>query len=251
MSESLPPWRQTFTVHSFDVDPDGRLAPRNLCAYLQEAAGRDAAARGVGMADLMARGLAWVLQRLVVAVDEWPEEGCVVTVSTWPTRFGGAAAERAFTVDDGNGRSLARAASRWAVADLATRRAVRLPEFLRRLPTGGIPAVLELPPYPAPATNAALLGERTLVVRRADLDGVGHANNTRYVEWGLEAVPEEWSKTRALTGLDIVYRREALYGDTLESRALGAGEEMRLSHELRLALSKEPLAELVTRWRTR
>ena len=103
-----------------------------------------------------------------------------------------------------------------------TRRAVRLPEFLRRLPTGGIPAVLELPPFPAPATNAALLGERTLVVRRADLDGVGHANNTRYVEWGLEAVPEEWSKTRALSGLDIVYRREALYGDTLESRALGA-----------------------------
>lgn len=251
MSESLPPWRQTFSVHSFDVDSDGRLAPRALCAFLQEAAGRDAAQRGVGMAELMARGLAWVLQRLVVVVDEWPEEGSIVTVSTWPTRFGGATAERGFTVEDGNGRPLTRAASRWAVADLAARRAVRLPEFMRRLPTGGIPPVLELPPFPAREANLAVLGERTLVVRRADLDRVGHANNTRYVEWGLEAVPDEWSKTRVLSGFDIVYRREALYGDTLETGALTTDDGLRLSHELRLLPSQEPLAELVTRWRPR
>ena len=143
MSEPSPPLRQTFTVHSFDVDPDGLLAPRVLCAFLQEAAGRDATRRGAGMADLMARGLAWVLQRLVLVVDEWPRQDSVVTVSTWPTRFGGATAERDFPVEDAEGRPLGRAMSRWAVADLTARRAVRLPDFLRRMPIGD--------PWPLPS----------------------------------------------------------------------------------------------------
>lgn len=249
--EPVPHPRELFTVHSFDVDPDGLLAPRVLCAFLQEAAGRDAARRGVGMDELIARGFAWVLQRLIVAVDEWPREGAVVAVSTWPTRLGGATAERDFIAEGADGRPLARATSRWAVADLAARRAVRLPEFLRGLPVAEPGAGLSLPPFVARAADAALLGERVVEVRRGDLDLVGHANNTRFIEWGLEAVPDEWLKTRALAGLDVVYRQEALKGAAVASRAFAAGGDALLSHELLLASSGKPLADLVTRWRPR
>ena len=249
MSEPLPPWRQTFTVHSFDVDPQGCLAPRVLCAYLQEAAGGDATQRGAGMAELMARGLAWVLQRLLLEVEAWPEEGATVAVTTWPTRFGGAAAERDFTVEDGQGRLVARATSRWAVVDLAARRAVRLPEFLRVLAVGQLRVPLELAKLEVSCSaSPPLLGECALEVRRGDLDRVGHANNTRYVEWGLEAVPEEWFLAHELAGLDITYRREAVRGDAVLSRALRAGGD-RLVHGVFLAKTREPLADLTTRWR--
>ena len=250
MSEPFPHPRESFTVHSFDVDQGGFLAPRALCAFLQEAAGRDAARRGVGMDELMARGFAWVLQRLIVAVDEWPREGAILTVSTWPTRFGGATAERDFIALHADGHPLARATSRWAVADLAVRRPVRLPPFLRGRPVGEPEAGLAMPPFLARAAEAALLGERTLEVRRGDLDQVGHVNNTRYVEWSLEAVPEDWLKTRILAGLDVVYRREALRGDAVVTRAFATGGEA-LAHALLLASSREPLADLVTRWRPR
>ena len=251
MSEPPPPWRQTFTVHSFDVDQSGLLAPRVLCAFLQEAAGRDATQRGAGMAELMARGLAWVLQRLVIVVDEWPQQDAVVAVTTWPTRFGGAAAERDFTVEDAQGRALARASSRWAVADLTARRAVRMPEFLRRLPMEVREPLIALTPFEAHAAGASPLEEHRLGVRRSDLDRVGHANNTRYVEWGLEATPDEWLRTHALAGLDIVYRREALLGDALVSRVFPTNGELKLAHQLRLEASLEPLADLVTLWRLR
>ena len=175
----------------------------------------------------------------------------MVAVSTWPTRFGGATAERDFIAVDAGGRSVARAASRWAVADLAARRAVRLPAFLRGLPIDGSEAALEILPFAARPADARLLGERILEVRRGDLDLVGHANNTRFIEWGLEAVPDEWLKTRALAGLDVVYRQEALKGAAVASRAFAAGGDALLSHELLLASSGKPLADLVTRWRPR
>jgi acyl-CoA thioesterase FadM len=114
--------RQAFRVHSFDVDGRGRLLPQALLGFLQEAAGRNAEARGVGMSHLRERGLAWMLLRLVVSVAAWPAEQEEVTVATWPTHFGRASAERDFTVDDAGGRRLAAASSRWAVVDLAARR---------------------------------------------------------------------------------------------------------------------------------
>ena len=113
-------------------------------------------------------------------------------------------------------------------------------------------AAPELTPFESRGSEASLLGECRLGVRRSDLDGVGHANNTRYVGWGLEPIPEEWLAARTLTGLDIVYRREARLGDIVTSRAVKReGETMRLSHELLLDSSAEPLAELETRWRPR
>lgn len=173
--------RQTFRVHSFETDARARLAPAALCAFLQESACRHAQDLGAGMGRLLEQGLAWMLQRLWVEVDTWPTEGDEIVVATWPTRFGGAAAERSFVVTDAAGCHFARASSRWAVVDLRARRAIRLPDFIRRLPVTESVAVSTgaIPDVPG---GSPLLGQKHLQVRHTDLDVVGHANNTRYVE---------------------------------------------------------------------
>jgi acyl-ACP thioesterase len=250
LTDPAPPYRQAFRVHSFDADERRRLAPRSLCAFLQEAAGRDADRRGAGMGHLLDRGLAWMLQRLVVEVLAWPAEQEEITVATWPTRFGGAAAERAFTVEDGRGRRRAQATSRWAVVDLQARRAVRLPDFIRAIPVGEDQLDVATGPVPQAPKEAPLLAERPLEVRRADLDVVGHANNTRYVEWGLEAVPDAWHEAHELATFDVAFRREAARGDVLRSRTYLAAEDA-LVHTLHLAPDGEALAAMATRWRRR
>ena len=239
--------RQTFRVHSFETDPAARLAPAALCAFLQEAAGRHAQALGVGMSSLMEQDLAWMLHRLHVEIEGWPVEQDEIVVETWPTRLSGAVAGRAFRVSGAAGRELARAASRWAVVDLRSRRAVRLTEAMRRLPVGEAPG-LELGAAPEVETNAPVLGEARLRVGRADLDVVGHANNTRYVEWALEAVPDEWTSGRELAAFDVVFRREARRGDSVLARAVRL-DDQRLGHELTLPDERGVLATLETRWR--
>jgi len=239
--------REAFRVHSFETDPAARLAPEALCAFLQEAAGRHAHALGVGMGALLEQGLAWMLHRLCVEVGGWPAEQDEIVVETWPTRFTGAVAERAFRVTDDAGAELARAASRWAVVDLRARRAVRLTEAIRRLPIGDAPG---LDPGAAPEMpgEAPALGEAQLRVGRADLDVVGHANNTRYLEWALEAVPDEWTAGRELAAFDVVFRREARRADAVRSRVVRL-DDQRLAHELALEDEGGILATLETRWR--
>ena len=240
MAGPSPLHRRRFPVPSIDASV--------LCGFLQEAAGSDAEARGFGMRHFLGQGLAWMLQRLVVEVRIWPTPPQEITVTTWPTSFGGAIAERVFVVEDEAGAVLAQAASRWALVDLRARRALRLPDPLRRTPIPSEGVDVRIGPAPAVSRDATPLEERGVEVGQADLDLLGHANNTRYVQWGLQAVPEAWRGGRELCAFDVAFRKEVVLGDTLASRTFAAGAD-RLAHALVRAEGGETVATLETRWR--
>jgi acyl-ACP thioesterase len=240
---------QTFRVHGALADARGRLRPRVLLEFLQEAAGRDAEARGAGMGRLRELGLGWMLLRLRVDVAAWPAAPEEVTVATWPTAFGRASAERDFEVQGAGGARRVRASSRWAVVDLVARRAVRLPEFIRALPVpteGSLP----FPAFPERDEKARPLGRRTIEVGRSDLDEVEHANNTRYLDWALSALPSGFEDGREIARLDLAFRREVRLGDRLTSEAFLFDTDLVL-HELRPEAGGEPCASVVSRWRPR
>jgi len=52
-------------------------------------------------------------------------------------------------------------------------------------------------------------------IRRADLDMNDHVNNTHYVEWLAEAVPEPVWRECNVTALDIEYKRALQFGETV------------------------------------
>lgn len=241
--------REGFRVASYDVDPAERLAPRALCAFLQETAGRDVARRGFGMRLLIDRGLAWVLQRLTVEVARWPEAGEEIGVETRARGFTRAVAERDFRVTDAAGQELARATSRWAVVDFEARRAVRLPEGVADLPAGPLHE-LAPPEGGIPDADPPDLEER-FGVRHGDLDVVGHVNNTRYVEWALETVPDEVQEACRPSAFEIAFRREAVYGDTVvaRTRRLDGDGGLAFAHELRADGGGSELARASSVWR--
>jgi acyl-ACP thioesterase len=247
-----PLHRQDFTVHSYEVDTEGLLAPRALFAFLQEAAGGDAARGGYTMERLAEAGLVWVIQWMRVEVERYPARDEVLTVTTWARPFGRALAFREFDVVDACSGRVAVGTSRWAVVDLAARRLVRLPEFVRRSPVPDRPLALDREPAAlAPADPAAL--ERRFGVRRGDLDMVRHVNNTRYVEWALEAVPDEVQEGCRPSAFEIAFRREAVYGDVVVARTRRLPDDggPAFAHELRADGAGHELARAASTWRRR
>jgi medium-chain acyl-[acyl-carrier-protein] hydrolase len=240
--------QQSFLVASYDVDPGGRLQPRALCAFMQEAAGQDIAGRGFSMRRLIDGGRAWVLHRLRVEVREWPRMGQGLTVETRPRRFTGAIAERDFIVRSAAGDELAVATSRWAIVDFELRRPVRLPDEVRAIPARPLVA-LELGPAALPEPEPAGI-ERRYEVRRGDLDVVRHVTNTRYVEWALESVPDGILDTHECAGFEIVFRRESGLGASIVSRSRELpGDFPAHSFAHGLAANGEELARAESRWR--
>jgi acyl-ACP thioesterase len=240
--------RQAFRVHTYEVDTRRRLTLRALCAYLQEAAGLHAAQLGASMERLAEDGLAWVLHRLKLEIARWPRQGEEVEVVTWPSRFDRVVADREFEVRVGS-EAVAAATTRWAVADLQARRPVRIPEFILALPVDGATAGVTLGRGELPALSRAA-ATRAFPVRRADLDVVGHVNNTQYASWVGETVPDEVGEAMQVAALEIVFRQEARQGDVVVSEAepLAGGQETAFAHVLRRQRDGVELARALTRW---
>jgi acyl-ACP thioesterase len=237
--------RAIFTVHSFDADAFGHLAPAALAGYLGEAAGRSADTLGFGLGDLNRRGLTWVLAREQLALDAPVRWGDALEVETWPAGSDRLAALRDFRLRR-DGVEIGRALTTWFALDLATRRPVRLdrifpPERLgpreHVLPAGAAP----LPPLETPDV------ERRFQVRFSDIDVNLHVTNASYVAWALEALEEPGWRARRLAALDVQFLAECNLGAFVRSRSAPVDEGQRLHSVVREADGRE-VARARTTW---
>lgn len=234
-----------FTVHAYDLAPDGHAKPRRLLDWMQEAAGIHAEALGVSMGRLLDAGLAWVLTRLWIRVDAWPGLHDEVEVETWPSETGQAMARRDFLVRGPGGERLAAAASQWVVMRLAARRLGRLPEFIRAVPVEGERMLgdtfprIDAPVDPVPGGR--------FIARGDDLDLVGHVNNAVLGSWVAESAPGSARSGRRLAELGLVFRHECTAGDEVRAEVASAADgEVR--HRLVRVADGAELVLARTRW---
>ena len=86
----------------------------------------------------------------------------------------------------------------------------------------------------------------------SDLDINRHVNNVFYAEWALETVPAEIAEHCRLTEIEIGFRAEALYGDTVISRIAQVEtftDSFCFVHQLLDERTGKELTRLRTRWR--
>lgn len=251
---------ETFRVRGYEVGPEGTVSPQIICDYLQEAAGVHADRLGLSLAALHEQGLAWVLARLVVQVERAPAEGETVTVRTWPCGVERLQFRRDYLMLGGDGAVVARGVSFWVVINLNTRRPERIPPTVAAL----------LPENPPLALDGGLLGDRrppvpedgatplssiSFAVRRADMDRNRHVNNVRYLDWALEGVPAAVQESSRPAWLDMHFRAETVYGDTVEAQCLPAPADApapgtpRFVHILTRRSDGREVARALTGWR--
>jgi acyl-ACP thioesterase len=244
-----PIYEKNFQVRSYEVDARGVLQATALLDYLQEAAGDHARLLGASVRDLMPLGLTWVIARMhlrILGKVRYREE---VRVRTWPSLREGRFSCREFEVTAAGGSPVALATCSYAALDLATRRPVVIAERLPPYPL--LPRRALADAFATLPRLAATEAELTFRVGRGDLDVNRHVNNVVYAAWALETVPESVAEGCFLTDLEIAYRAETFYGETVLARSGKAAGEVEpvLLHQLVRQEDGTELARLVSRWR--
>ena len=235
-------------MRSYEVGPDRTASLATVACLLQECAANHAQAlwgEGAHMPEQMrAQNLVFALSKMFLRMEEPLRWGDRVVFTTFYAEEGSVAARRDWTVTCARtGRLLGAATSTWLCFNLVTRRMARLPPALRFwFDTSGAPdrhAFAELaeadrgtsgefgapPPPPRSGQTQTEVTEDTpcllsarLRVRRCDLDFNSHANNTRYLEWVIDDVPDEVYQARRLVEVHLEYRAECTYGEEVTSR---------------------------------
>jgi acyl-ACP thioesterase len=242
--------RESFQIRSYEVDPLGRLQIPILCRLLQEVATTHASMLGVAVETLLERGTAWVLSRLHLTLDRWPRSGDELLIETWPEAMSRLVVERRFALATPDGDPLASASTLWVILDLERRRPVRLPsDAWNRFhdhEIGSEPVKAGKLAVPDPFDR-----ELGFTVRRSDVDLAGHANNTSFVEWVMEAVPDEIWSGHDLAELDIRFLAECHQGEIVHSRSqiIPSGEAREILHQIVRTGDETEVARALTTWR--
>ena len=247
---STPPlvFSQSYRVRPAEVDATDHLTLPALLDLFQDLAGQHAEALGLGMDRLRETGTAWVLNRMVFEAGALPRTGADVRIETWPSGTDRLYAWRDAVVFDAGGHVVARGTTRWLTIHIETRRPRRMDEGLERLVPQRPPALV-LPDRAAALFEAAAM--HVVLVRHADLDVNGHANNVQYARWFVEALDDGFLGQHRQTGLDVTVRAETRRGDVLRSEASPPDADGRVLHRLVREGDGREVAAGWTRWAAR
>ena len=216
---------ESFKVRFSESDHRAQVTPVALYDYFQETAIAHGDAVGMTPQALTERGLAWVLTRIHIQFLRFPSRREAVTVETWGSNLRGLYAVREWRARGENGDIAARGTSRWVLIDIARKRAIRLPDFIRELYGEHEGRAID-DPFEKESPAAEPEHERHFHVRMSDLDTNRHANSACYIDWCLESVPDGVTRDLVQDGvardwvpgsIELTYKKECVLGDAIRA----------------------------------
>ncbi len=130
-----PPFVVEYPVRLNDISIDSKMRSWVVFDYLQDAAGRHADLLGVGLKQLRNSDLSWVLSRIRVKMEDFPEYGDILRIATYPSGFDRLFAYRQYVLTSAvTGKFFGAAGSAWLTLNPANFRPVSPAKFLTGLP---------------------------------------------------------------------------------------------------------------------
>ncbi|MDD8020782.1 MAG: thioesterase [Acidobacteriota bacterium] len=212
--KELHEYSADFEIMSFDVDGQGCAHLSALMNYLQDTARLHSIRENFSVFDLQERGVTWVISRYHLLISRYPEMGEKITVKTWASGKHSFYALREFEISDHCQNRILAATSSWMIIDLKDRRPVKINDlFSDELILNKRVLADDFPVLPAVEQLDFKSEFRVLF---EDLDFNRHVNNVVYSRWAVEGMPPEVLFSSRPVELEINYRAEAFYGDSIE-----------------------------------
>lgn len=221
------PYTIAHHIASYMTDRYKRFKAVSFMEIAQEAAMKAAEPLGFGYDSLDQHHTVWVLSRFHIKFLDNPNWREDVELQTWHKGTSGLLFLRDFRLTNPDGTPRIIATSSWLVMDILERRLVRPDRMEGIVPADGQEfgdAVAEpAPKLVMPKTaEPEVIGKHKVVF--SDIDLNGHANNTKYVEWVLNALPEA-DVDSTLKELIINYNQELRPGEEVSLCGIRQEEE--------------------------
>ncbi len=243
-----PVYRKCLKVRLHEVGHQGKIKLSGILNCFQDASSEQSESLGFSILDTIRRKYKVVVSRYHFRISRFPVWGEEVTVCTWRSGESKGFGIREYEIRDSRGQPLVSATGSFALLDTERRRRVPLKTLYPGYPMKEERALADdFGSLPVPAKVEF---ERRFQVRRHDLDVNRHVNNTLFLEWALESIPDDIYMRCLPVDVEIAFRKEALFGDGIVSQsqtARGDADHTFLHRILRAKDGKE-LTALRTGW---
>ncbi len=172
---------------------------------------------GVGLNYYADNQVAWMLNKWEINIRSFPKLNEIVDVETKPTAFKDFYANRTYHIYNTQSEELISANTLWLFIDLKTMRPKRVSDemFNKYGLTGESEEIFsKLGSIKLPDNFNEF---KSFNVRRRDIDTNLHANNSAYVEWAMETLPDDFILNNKMIKLKVEYRKQLKLHEQLNS----------------------------------
>lgn len=234
-----------YQVQPREVDFTKRATLFSLGDSILHTAGEDADRTGFGIRNLQQRNTTWVLSRMAIEIDRYPDEYEHYEIGTWISEIGRMMTTRNFLVRDSRGNRIAAASSNWAIIDMQSRRLLDLRANISSYSEKLIPEC----PIDAPRRISSFTGQEVdrRRVRYSEIDFNQHTNTMKYIQWMMDTLPLTRLQDTSIRRMDINFIHETRYGEHVRIYHEALATEERF--EIRRASDELSVCRASFRWK--
>lgn len=202
-------------VRFSEVDRHGKLGIPALVNYMQDCSTFQSEHLGLGIEHLKESHRAWVLNSWQIELLEDIHIGDEIRIGTWAYDAKGVYGYRNFEISTLEGKPLAQANSLWVLINTMTNSPVKvMPEDVEAY--GKEPRIdMEYLDRKIKITGEGQQQE-PIIIKKYHIDTNGHVNNSWYVWFAMEYVPEDDKiNGRKINRLRVEYKKSAMYHDKI------------------------------------
>ncbi|MCP4023205.1 MAG: hypothetical protein GY729_15285 [Desulfobacteraceae bacterium] len=196
----------------------GQFRLDKILTLFQDLASEHCKILGITGFDLASKELMWVVSSACVAIKRHPEFAEPLTLETDRSSLKNLYELRSFAIRDGNGLKIICAQGMWVMVKQSNFKPVRLSTFL---------------PDSLLAINDEQAGEallddiqdfkypdfiRHFRIRSQDLDMNRHVNNTVYVQWAMDSLPDDMILNYIPQNAHIRFHKQSFFTERIASK---------------------------------
>ncbi|HBX66390.1 MAG TPA: acyl-[acyl-carrier-protein] thioesterase, partial [Balneolaceae bacterium] len=178
MSEDITKHSENFTIRASEVGAGGQITLQAVCGLFQEVAGNHALKLDFDITQLQEKDLTWVLHRMDIKMERYPNWREKITIETWPAAGDALRAYRDYRILDEEENQIGACLSYWMMINMKTRRPTRMPQEVLDLRLTDLEHVMPIKSDKIESFDEPDM-EKKFVVRKSDLDMNNHVNNAR------------------------------------------------------------------------
>ncbi len=203
-----------------DVGTGSLLTNKGILSLLEEIACVHSDIAGYGINQMEKTHLSWVLLNWKVQVFRRVEYNSTVILRTWSRNASRCLTYRDFEILDEQGNRICIASSKWTLVSTETGGIAKItPEVIGCYSPEdekNVFAELDIPKLKEPENlPESEKTSYTFTVQRRDIDMNHHMNNLYYLDYAIEALPQDVYENLNCDKFEIMYKNGAKLGDTV------------------------------------
>lgn|SRR5574344_24431 len=239
-------FEKKYPVDYHQTDLKNALKPSALLNILQDLATINAEMLGFGYSFTHPKNYGWFLIKYRMEFEDYPENLTNLIVRTEARGISKLMAVRDFEILTLEGKLLGRISSQWLLVDMNLKKILPIskildfmPKFEKREDDLTFPKIPEI---------KRVDFEKIFEIRYDDIDVNQHVNNANYLVWATEPLPYEFLTEHKIKKLDILYKKEISFGNSVKSSVEFDKETKTSFHSLTNSQNDEELCFLSIKW---